>query len=57
MEHVKRRTQMESDLILSIRLRDNDETILQGCEPLLGSVNRMRGPTRNRIQGDLSRKL
>ena len=47
MEHAKRRTLMVSDLILSIRLRDYDETILQDWEPLPRSLNRERGRARN----------
>ena len=47
MEHAKRRILIVRDLILSIRLRGYDETILQGWEPLPQSVNRERGRARN----------
>ena len=55
MEIAKRRTLMVSDLILSIRLRGYDETILQDWEPLPESENRKRGRAQKWIRGDVSK--
>ena len=57
MEHAKRRTLMVADLILAIRLRGYDQTVLKDWQPLPQSVNRERGRTLELIRGDVSERL
>ena len=47
IEHAKRRTLMVGDLILAIRLRGYDQTVLKDWEPLPGRVSRERGRAQN----------